>query len=333
MKERTTLDRKHLVLTILASSGLGLALAGCCERGGGGSKAAYYSAPPAAYAGTTTTTTPKYETTTTTAATTTTTSGDTIIPLYEESLNVGKRQVDTGGVRVKKIVKTETVSQPVELRREEIVIEREPAGAATSTAETSQAFQQFQEGETVIRATREVPVIEKQVTSAGRIVVQRRSTGEQTNVQMQVRKEDIDVAKLDDSSNVIISESVKSSSSGAAATPGGQSTGSGGTITDVTTLTVSSDPSSAKGRRVQLSSVKVQKVHGNGWISVTGTGGRQVLVRTSDTITVKEGDTVEIMGQAQSGSAAQLGLEGEAAQVLSTTPIYIQAESVKTSTP
>ena len=36
-----------------------------------------------------------------------------MIPLYKESLAVGKRDVDAGSVRVKKVVKTETVNQPV----------------------------------------------------------------------------------------------------------------------------------------------------------------------------------------------------------------------------
>src|ERR1041385_6686529 len=55
-----------------------------------------------------------------------------VVPLYKESLAVGKREVDAGSVRVKKIVKTETVNQPVELRHEEIVIEREPASGESS---------------------------------------------------------------------------------------------------------------------------------------------------------------------------------------------------------
>src|SRR4051794_27927390 len=49
------------------------------------------------------------------------------IQLSEEELRVGKRQVETGGVRLRKIVRTEVVNQPVELAREEIVIERVPA--------------------------------------------------------------------------------------------------------------------------------------------------------------------------------------------------------------
>src|SRR5687767_5544246 len=48
------------------------------------------------------------------------------VTLREEELKVGKRQVEYGGVRLKKIVRTERVNQPVELQREEVVIERVP---------------------------------------------------------------------------------------------------------------------------------------------------------------------------------------------------------------
>ena len=48
--------------------------------------------------------------------------------LVEILAKVGKREVEYGGVRLRKVVKTEVVNQPVELTREEIVIERVPAG-------------------------------------------------------------------------------------------------------------------------------------------------------------------------------------------------------------
>src|SRR4051794_20095081 len=47
-------------------------------------------------------------------------SGTTVVPLYEESIKVGKREVDGGTVRVRKVVTTETVNQPVQTRREQV---------------------------------------------------------------------------------------------------------------------------------------------------------------------------------------------------------------------
>jgi len=60
-----------------------------------------------------------------------------VIPLHEEQLNVGKRTVDAGQVTIRKIVKTETVSEPVQLRREMLVIDRDSAGAQSSASFSS----------------------------------------------------------------------------------------------------------------------------------------------------------------------------------------------------
>src|SRR3982750_4609803 len=66
-----------------------------------------------------------------------------VIPLYQESINVGKREVDAGTVRLRKVVTTETVNQPVQIRRESLVIDREPAGTQTTQQGANPgAFQQ-----------------------------------------------------------------------------------------------------------------------------------------------------------------------------------------------
>jgi stress response protein YsnF len=67
-----------------------------------------------------------------------------VIPLHEEQVNVGKRTVDAGQVTIRKIIKTETVNQPIELRHETLVIDREGAGAeARSSASSSQSSAQL----------------------------------------------------------------------------------------------------------------------------------------------------------------------------------------------
>jgi len=72
-------------------------------------------------------------------------SGDQlVIPLHEERLNVGKRSVDAGTVTIRKIVTTETVSQPVELRKERVVIDRQGSGAQSGISSTSSSSQSSQ---------------------------------------------------------------------------------------------------------------------------------------------------------------------------------------------
>ena len=268
---------------------------------------------------------------------------NTVIPLYGESLNVGKREVEAGAVRLRKIVRTETVNQPIELRHEEVVIDREPAGAQTTASANETLNQQFQEGETVIRLQREEPVIEKQVQPTGRIVVQTRMAGQQTNVQVQVRREDIDVAKVGNPENVIISENVRNyaSAAGGTAGVGGQTTGSasastsGERITDVNMLVSTSDPASVAGRPAHLSGLKVQQIFGNGWIAVSSEqAGKPILVHMSDNKeNLQPGQVIDCSGRVEqiSGSPEQLGLSADATQALSGQSIYIEARKIKVS--
>jgi len=153
-----------------------------------------------------------------------------VIPLHEEQVQVGKRTVETGTVRLRKQITTETINQPVEIRKETIVVDREPA-SGTSTSTTSQSFQSspaagqsqlqsqansiaqpFEQGEVVLRLHSEEPVIEKRIVPAGNIVVETRVNNEQTNVQQQIRREKIDVDK-GNAQNVIVSENLNQSSS------------------------------------------------------------------------------------------------------------------------
>lgn len=58
----------------------------------------------------------------------TTDTGDTRIPIAEERLRVGKREVDRGSVRVRSYVTEEPVQEQVTLRQEHVNVERRPIG-------------------------------------------------------------------------------------------------------------------------------------------------------------------------------------------------------------
>jgi uncharacterized protein (TIGR02271 family) len=114
------------------------------------------------------------------------------IPLYREQLQVGKRVVPKGGVVLRKVVETDTHSEPVELRREEFVIERVSAEEAERLRENGAATA-FQDREVLIELNREVPVVEKSATV--REVVRAQKTIDTRNevVSGIVRRETIDV--------------------------------------------------------------------------------------------------------------------------------------------
>ncbi|MES2569943.1 MAG: YsnF/AvaK domain-containing protein, partial [Verrucomicrobiota bacterium] len=110
------------------------------------------------------------------------------VPLTEEQLEVSKRQVESGGVRVRKVVKTETVNQPVELSHEEIVVERtDVSGEGTVPAEA------FKEGEVYMPLKKEEAVVEISAHLAGEVNVRKVEKSNVEQVQGQIRKEDVEV--------------------------------------------------------------------------------------------------------------------------------------------
>jgi len=317
MKIKTISDRLNLASVAVASLAL---VGGCCSKGSS-SKTAYYSSPPEGYGGT------AQETQTSTQPPPENTEGQNnmTIPLYKESLAVGTREVDAGSVRVKKIVKTETVNQPVQLRHEEIVIERE---AGTGQPADSQAMNQaFQGQETTIKLTREEPVVEKRTTSDGQVVVKKSSDMDQTNIQAQVRSEDVDVVKFGNPQNVTIGANIHGDeAAGGAESPGGASSASSsGMITDPAMLSASD--SSLIGRSVQFSNVKVQNVIGD-HLTMLDCNGKSVYAFCSQGAgSLKAGDTVNLTGTIQAGSSYQSG--GAAGQTLSSQPMYIDAQKIE----
>ena len=76
------------------------------------------------------------------------------VPLSKEEVKVGKRTVGAGEVKLHKTITTEQVNVPVELKREDIVVERVPAHEIESGKEP------FQEEQIKIPLSREEPVVE-----------------------------------------------------------------------------------------------------------------------------------------------------------------------------
>ena len=118
------------------------------------------------------------------------------IPLHEEKVNVGKHTIDSGQVTIRKVITTETVNQPVQLRKESIVIDHQPAGSAgTASSGSSEWSAPFQEKSMTIRLQSEEPVVQKQTVVKGNVVARRNSQTQQQNVQEQIRKENVEVDK------------------------------------------------------------------------------------------------------------------------------------------
>ena len=118
----------------------------------------------------------------------------TEIPLHEERVDVGKQTVEGDQVRLRKVVRTETVDVPVELTRERIDIERVPARELRGT------FTQrpFEEDEVVLRERREEPVIGKRNEVVGGVRATRDVETERRDVRADVRREDVEIDRDDE---------------------------------------------------------------------------------------------------------------------------------------
>lgn len=112
------------------------------------------------------------------------------LKLSEEQLKIGKREVEAGGVRLRKVIRTETVQQPVELRREEVVIERVPAHEAAGAAARA-----FEQNEVYIPLRREEAVVQKEAHVREEVRVRKDARSEQQTVSGQVRKEDVEIQR------------------------------------------------------------------------------------------------------------------------------------------
>jgi uncharacterized protein (TIGR02271 family) len=134
------------------------------------------------------------------ANTDTQTGGDqVVIPLYEERVNVSKQAIP-GQVQIRKYTTTETVSIPVELRHEHVVVERVPAGSQSSQSQWSGA--PFQDKSITIQVQEEQPLVQKQTVQTGEVIARKDSQTQQMNVQQQIRREDVQIDRNGNTANV-----------------------------------------------------------------------------------------------------------------------------------
>ena len=116
---------------------------------------------------------------------------DVEVALHEEQVKVGKRTVDAGSVRLRKVIRTEIVNQPVEIRHEEVVVERISADQVHAGAATSD----FKDETIEVPLTREEVVVSKEAHVTGAVRLNKTSTAETQNVSETVRKEDVEVVR------------------------------------------------------------------------------------------------------------------------------------------
>lgn len=121
------------------------------------------------------------------------TEGQQVIPVVEEQLRVGKREVQRGGVRVLRRVSEKPVHETVNLREEHVKVERHPVDQPADQADLTAAFK---EGEIEVRETAQEAVVSKTARVVEEVVVGKEVTQRTEDISDTVRRTDIEVEQL-----------------------------------------------------------------------------------------------------------------------------------------
>jgi uncharacterized protein (TIGR02271 family) len=114
------------------------------------------------------------------------------IPVIEEQLQVGKREVQRGGVRVYQRLVETPVTETVNLREEHVNVERRPVDQPASTADLAA----FQEKSIELRETGEEVVVQKTARVVEEVVIGKEVTQTQQQVNDTVRHTEVDIEQL-----------------------------------------------------------------------------------------------------------------------------------------
>lgn len=117
------------------------------------------------------------------------------VPIIEENLQVGKRTVETGGVRLRSRIVERPVEESVRLRQERVWVERTPVDRPASDAD----FTTFKEGQVEVTEHAEVPVVGKEARVVEEVTLNKDVTERDETIHETVRRTDVDVEQVSDS--------------------------------------------------------------------------------------------------------------------------------------
>ncbi|HEY0085570.1 MAG TPA: YsnF/AvaK domain-containing protein [Allosphingosinicella sp.] len=116
------------------------------------------------------------------------------IPIVEEELRVGKREVERGGARVRTYVREVPVQEQVTLREEHVSVERRPVeGGQAQAAVSGRPEDLLQEREIDMRETAEEAVVQKVASVTEEVVVRKTAEEHVEQISDTVRRTEVDV--------------------------------------------------------------------------------------------------------------------------------------------
>ena len=120
---------------------------------------------------------------------------EVVLPVVEEQLHIGKREVETGGVRVSQRVEERPVEQQVTLRDERVAVERVPVDQPIDTATLSEEGldEAFRPVTVEVHEYDEAPVVEREARVVEEVVIGKDVEQRTETVQDTIRRTDVEV--------------------------------------------------------------------------------------------------------------------------------------------
>ncbi len=117
--------------------------------------------------------------------------GDLVIPIVQEELEIGKRVVESGGVRVSTRIKAVPVEKTVTVREERVTVERRVIDRPVSERDHA-----FEERAYELKANAEEPFITKRAHIVEEIRVHKDALEHEEKIQEKLRHTDVDVSEI-----------------------------------------------------------------------------------------------------------------------------------------
>ncbi|WP_207426226.1 YsnF/AvaK domain-containing protein [Pedobacter sp. SYSU D00535] len=114
------------------------------------------------------------------------------IPVIEENLEVGKREVESGGTRLHSRIVEKPVEEHVRLRNERVTVERNPVNREASQAD----FDTFREGTVEFKEHKEIPVVNKEARVVEEVSLNKEVEERDETIRDTVKRTEVDVDKL-----------------------------------------------------------------------------------------------------------------------------------------
>jgi uncharacterized protein (TIGR02271 family) len=123
------------------------------------------------------------------------TGGDTAgsISVIQEDLQVGKKEVETGGVRLRSRIVARPVEETVRLREEHVHVERTPVNRVATDAD----FAAFQEGTIEVTEHAEIPVVAKEARVVEEVSLNKQVSEREEIISDTVRHTEVDTEEID----------------------------------------------------------------------------------------------------------------------------------------